>query len=219
MTMKETTVNDVKIEHLGHASFRITHKDFSLYIDPYIKPEDKKKVELILVTHEHFDHCAAKNVHELLEDYGTVVAPGGCASQLSDLKLQTVKVGDEIDFDNVIVKTVEAHNVDKFRSPGKPFHPKGLGVGYVITINNVAIYHPGDTDLIEEMRNLGKIDVALLPIGGTYTMDYKEAAEAANAIKPKIVIPMHYNTEGVDNIKADVGEFKKLIDNDIEVAA
>ncbi|MBI1971879.1 MAG: metal-dependent hydrolase [Candidatus Aenigmarchaeota archaeon] len=213
--MGELAINGVEIEHLGHASFRISYGDYCLYIDPYIKPGDNKKVELILTTHEHFDHCAEENIRDLLEDVGTVVAPGGCVEQLNGLDVKAVEAGDEFDIDKIAVKVVAAYNVNKFREPGKPFHPAGLGVGYVITINKVAIYHAGDTDFIPEMKTLGNIDVALLPIGGFFTMDYKEAALAANAIKPKIVVPMHYDSSG--KIKADPEDFKKLVDKSVRV--
>ncbi len=214
--MGEITINGVKIEHFGHASFRISYRDYSFYIDPFVKPEDGKKVELILTTHEHFDHCAVENIRDLLVEVGTVVAPEGCAKQLNDFDdVKIVEAGDEFDIDKIAIKVVSAYNINKFREPGKLFHEKNLGVGYVITVNKVTIYHPGDTDFIHEMKSLGKIDVALLPIGGHFTMDYKEAATAANAIKPKIAVPMHYNSN--DKIKADPEDFKKLVDKAIRV--
>ncbi len=213
--MGELVVNGVKIEHFGHASFRISYKDYSFYIDPYIKPEDGKKSGLILTTHEHFDHCAEENIRDLLEETGSVIAPEGCFKMLNGLNVKVVAAGDEFDIDNIAIKIVPAYNINKFRSPNQPFHPKGLGVGYLITINKVTIYHPGDTDFIPEMKALGKVDVALLPIGGFYTMDYKEAALAANVIKPKIIIPMHYDSDG--KIKADPANFKKLVDKAIRV--
>ncbi|MBI4177770.1 MAG: metal-dependent hydrolase [Candidatus Aenigmarchaeota archaeon] len=213
--MGELVVNGVKIEHFGHASFRISYKDYSFYIDPYIKPEDGKKTELILTTHEHFDHCADGNIRDLLEEVGSVVAPGGCFGQLKGLDVKIVAAGDEFDLDGVAIKVVPAYNVNKFRAPNEPFHPKGLGVGYLITVNKTTIYHAGDTDFIPEMKKLGKVDVALLPIGGFFTMDFREAAQAANTIRPKIAIPMHYSTN--DKIKADPNEFKKLVDKSVRV--
>ncbi|MFH0889864.1 MAG: MBL fold metallo-hydrolase [Candidatus Aenigmatarchaeota archaeon] len=213
--MGEMTLGDVKIEHFGHASFRITHKDSFFYIDPYIKPDDGKKSELILATHEHFDHCSQENIRELLEETGTVIAPTGCLSQLEGLNVQIIEAGDEIDADGIIIKAVAAYNTNKFRSPGNVFHPRGLGVGYVITIGKITVYHAGDTDFVREMKNLGKIDVALLPIGGTYTMDANEAAQAANAIRPRIAIPMHYSAK--ENLKVNPQDFAKLVDKSVEV--
>jgi L-ascorbate metabolism protein UlaG (beta-lactamase superfamily) len=101
----------------------------------------------------------------------------------------------------VSVTAVHAYNVKRFRTPGNPFHPKGAGVGYIITIGNHVIYHAGDTDLIPEMKELGRVDVALLPVGDTYTMDIPEAVEAAKTIKPSIAIPMHTWDKNVDGFK------------------
>ncbi len=213
--MSEIVLGDVKIEHFGHASFRITYKDRFFYIDPYVKPDNGKKSELILVTHEHYDHCAQENVRELLEDVGTVIAPAGCLSQLGGLNVQPIEAGDEVDADGIMIKAVPAYNTNKFSSPGKVFHPRGLGVGYVITMGKITVYHAGDTDFVREMKALGKIDVALMPIGGYYTMDYKEAAAAVNAIKPRIVIPMHYGSN--ENTKVNPEDFAKLVDRVIEI--
>jgi len=145
-----------------------------------------------------------------------LIAPADCTSKVNKVKSRNVKPKESFELDGIKVETIEAYNINKFRSPGQPFHPKDKNwVGYVITINNTRIYHAGDTDFIPEMKNLKNIDVALVPIGGYYTMDLKEAAEAVNTIKPKIVIPMHYNT--FPEIKADPKKFANLIDKNIEV--
>jgi L-ascorbate metabolism protein UlaG (beta-lactamase superfamily) len=132
-----------------------------------------------------------------------VFAPEDCVQKIKG-KVKTLKVDEEAMVGDVKVKAVEAYNVKRFRSPGNPFHPKGFGVGYLITALGKTVYHAGDTDFIPEMKQLGHIDVALLPSGGTYTMDNSEAAEAALAINPAVVIPMHrWDT------KPD--EFKKVV--------
>ena len=104
------------------------------------------------------------------------------------------------------IKAVEAYNVKRFRSPGNPFHPKGSGVGYLITMESKTIYHAGDTDFIPEMKQLEdvNVDVALLPSGDTYTMDNIDAAEATLAIKPKIVVPMHRWSTNPEAFKKEV---------------
>jgi len=124
--------------------------------------------------------------------------------------IKTLKPGEETSLGNIRIKAVEAYNYKRFRSPGKPFHPKGFGVGYLITVNGKTIYHAGDTDFVPEMRRLGPVDVALLPSGDTYTMDNVESAVAAVAIKPKVVLPMHrWDTHPE--------EFKKAVETNSKV--
>jgi L-ascorbate metabolism protein UlaG (beta-lactamase superfamily) len=119
-------------------------------------------------------------------------------------------VGEEAKVDSIKVKAVDAYNIKRFRSPRNPFHPKGFGVGYLITALGKTVYHAGDTDFIPEMKQLGHVDVALLPSGGTYTMDNAEAADAALAINPLVVIPMHrWDT------KPD--EFKKKVEASLSI--
>jgi L-ascorbate metabolism protein UlaG (beta-lactamase superfamily) len=119
--------------------------------------------------------------------------------------VKAIKPGEEIKVDNVQIAAVEAYNFKRFRSPGKPFHPKGYGVGYLIKAEDKTIYHAGDTDFIPEMRKLKSIDLALLPTGDKYTMDNAEAAEAAVAIKPKNAMPMH-------TWETDRNAFKKKVE-------
>jgi L-ascorbate metabolism protein UlaG (beta-lactamase superfamily) len=107
-------------------------------------------------------------------------------------------------FGDLKIKAVNAYNVKRFRSPGNPFHPKGFGVGYLVIAGDKTVYHAGDTDLIPEMKQLGHVDVALLPSGGTYTMDNPEVAEAALEIKPEVVIPMHRWDTNPEEIKEKV---------------
>jgi L-ascorbate metabolism protein UlaG (beta-lactamase superfamily) len=113
--------------------------------------------------------------------------------------------GESTSIGNVTIEAVEAYTFKRFRSPGTPFHPKGIGVGYLIKAEGKTIYHSGDTDFIEEMKQLNKIDVMLVPSGGTYTMDNQEAAEATIAVSPKKAIPMHiWDT--------DPTEFKEIVE-------
>jgi L-ascorbate metabolism protein UlaG (beta-lactamase superfamily) len=138
-----------------------------------------------------------------------VVAPQDCVPKIGGT-VKSLKPGEQMTVDEIRVKAVDAYNVKRFRSPGNPFHPKGFGVGYLITVEGKTIYHAGDTDVIPEMRQLGHIDVALLPTGDTYTMDNADATEAALAINPKIAIPMH-------SWGKDTSNFKKKVEDNSDV--
>ncbi len=132
-----------------------------------------------------------------------------CVSKIGG-HIKTLEPGKEATVDGIKVKAVQAYNVKRFRSPGVPYHPKGLGVGYLITVEGKTVYHAGDTDFIPEMRDLRNIYLALLPNGGTYTMDNPEAAEAALAIKPEFVIPMHRRDANLSEFKSDVEARSKI---------
>jgi L-ascorbate metabolism protein UlaG (beta-lactamase superfamily) len=188
---------------LGHASFRIKAEGKIIYVDLYeVKPAEK--ADLVLVTHSHSDHCDASKIKEARKQDTTVIAPQDCVSKIGG-SVKTLKPGQEATVGNIVVRAVEAYNYKRFRSPGNPFHPKGAGVGYLITAEGKTIYHAGDTDFVPEMKQVGHVDVALLPSGGTYTMDDAEAAEAALTINPRIVVPMHrWDTNPED--------FKKIVE-------
>jgi L-ascorbate metabolism protein UlaG (beta-lactamase superfamily) len=179
----------ISIKWFGHASFQIKSDNKIIYLDPY-EGEYKEKADIILSSHSHYDHCDIDKIIESCKEDTIVIAPSDCASNIGR-KIKSLKPGEKHSIGNVAVKAVEAYNYKRFRSPGNPFHPKGLGVGYIVTIGDKTIYHAGDTDFIPEMKKLTHVNVALLPSGGTYTMDNQEAIEAALTIKPEFVIPMH----------------------------
>ena len=180
----------VSVKWLAHASFQIKANGKIIYVDLEKYGEAIEKADLILVTHSHSDHCDSDKIKNVRKKDTVIIAPADCVSMIGG-SVKTLRPGEETSVGNIKVKAVEAYNYRRFRSPGKPYHPKGFGVGYLIKVEGKTIYHAGDTDFIPEMRQLGPVDVVLLPSGGTYTMDNAEAAEAAMAIKPKIVIPMH----------------------------
>jgi len=178
------------IHWLGHDTFRIEN-DKTIYIDPIKLKGRLPRADLILITHDHFDHLSPKDVAKVAKE-GTVIVTIAAAAQKLKGDVRVVKPGDSLTVLGIPIKTVPAYNVNKFRSPGVPFHPKEAGhVGFIVTVGGVRIYHAGDTDVIPEMDDI-EADVALLPAGGTYTMTADEAAEAANRIKPKLAIPMHW---------------------------
>jgi L-ascorbate metabolism protein UlaG (beta-lactamase superfamily) len=197
----------VTIRSLGHASFQIKAEGKVIYIDlkKYGKViETSEKADVVLVTHAHADHCSAEKINKVRTKDTAVFAPKQSVSKIGGI-VKTLKPNEEVIVGNIRVRAVEAYNTHRFKSTGKPWHPKGYGVGYLITIGNKTIYHAGDTDFIPEMKKLGQIDVALLPTGDKYTMDNIEAAEATSAINPRFVIPMH-------RWDTDPQEFKKRVE-------
>jgi L-ascorbate metabolism protein UlaG (beta-lactamase superfamily) len=180
----------IVIRWIGHSGFQFKADDKIIYVDLGKYSGASEKADLMLITHSHTDHCDPDRVRKVLKGDTLIVAPEDCASILG-VGVKTLKPGEETSFGTIRIKDVEAYNYKRFRAPGRPFHPKGFGVGYLITMQGKTIYHAGDTDFVPEMRRLGKVDVALLPSGDTYTMDNAEAAEAAVAINPKVVMPMH----------------------------
>ena len=200
----------MKLKWLGHASWKLKAGGKTIYIDPYEGDYDEK-ADIILASHSHTDHCEPSKVKEATGDGTVVVAPADCAEKIG-APVRSLKPGEKAEFGEVTVKAVEAYNVKRFRSPGVPFHPKGLGVGYLIKAEGKKVYHVGDSDYIPEMDELKDVDVLLIPAGGTYTMDAEDAAEATVAINPKIAVPVHiWDT--------DPGEYKKKVEaaSDVKV--
>ena len=203
----------IKIRFLGHSGFQIKTDDENIYIDLYRAkkyidrvPDVSEPGTIILATHSHGDHYHEDSVESVSSSESIIVAPEDCSDKVMKGQFQPISVGDEIKIRDVKIQAVYAYNVKRFRTPGNPFHPKGYGVGYVITLGGKRIYHAGDTDLIPEMEELRSIDVALLPVGDTYTMDNVEAGEAALKIKPKMVVPMHTWDKGTEKFIQKVKE-------------
>lgn len=179
----------MKLKWLGHASWKLKAGGKTIYLDPYQGDYDEK-ADVILASHSHTDHCEPSKVKAVMGDGTVVVAPSDCEAKIG-APVKSLKPGEKATFGDVTVEAVEAYNHKRFRSPGVPFHPKGLGVGYLVKAGGKTVYHVGDSDFIPEMKDLGGVDVLLIPSGGTYTMDTEDAAEATAAIKPKTAIPMH----------------------------
>ncbi|MEX2682251.1 MAG: MBL fold metallo-hydrolase [Candidatus Sigynarchaeota archaeon] len=201
----------ITIRLLAHATVQVVAGRKNIYFDPStkgtgLKDKDFSPADLIMVTHGHDDHLDKGLLKKIRKGGFPVIAPDNLKKEIgmghfpvSAGSFMQLGTGEKI-------VGVEAYNVKRFRSPGKPFHPKGEGAGYILEIDGKKIYHAGDTDLIPEMEALAKrgIDVALLPAGDTFTMDVHEAADAALLIKPKVAIPMHLKGADPQAFKTDV---------------
>jgi L-ascorbate metabolism protein UlaG (beta-lactamase superfamily) len=198
------------LRYLGHSSFEIHTSSKRILIDPLLKENPtaarpSEKADIVFITHEHFDHCAPDDIRKNISSGAIIVASEECTSKLSGFKAKFVRPGQKGSLADVSFEAVPAYNVNKFKEPGVAYHPKSSKVGFIIEADGKRVYHAGDTDFIPEMKELQRIDVALLPIGGTFTMTIDEAVEAAKTIHAKLTLPMHYKT--FHNIQADPEEF------------
>lgn len=202
-------IGDVEIKWLGHSGFLIKDSKI-IYIDPYNIKENSKKADFILITHSHYDHCSVSDIKKIIKEGTKIIIPADCQSKITrfeiPIKMQVVEPGQELNYMDIKISTLPAYNIDK------PFHSKEeFWVGYLIKMNGLLLYHAGDTDVIPEMQKLTGYNekfVALLPIGGRFTMSVEEAVEAAKIIKPFLVIPMHYGS--IVGSDEDAKEFCEL---------
>jgi L-ascorbate metabolism protein UlaG (beta-lactamase superfamily) len=203
--------NGIQLRWYGHDTFTLKN-NLTVCIDPY-KLTKPLSADIILISHNHFDHLSEDDLSKTTNQNTIIIAPSECISQLSKIKnkkIISVSTDDEKTINNIKIRTVPAYNIDKINPDTKKlFHPKEDGkVGFIVTVNEVSIYHTGDSDLIPEMTDL-KPDILLVPVSGTYVMTSSEAAKAVEKIKPKLAIPMHYGT--IVGSEKDAKEFKRLV--------
>lgn len=198
------------IHWLGHDTFRIDGSS-TVYVDPWKLPAGAPPADVILITHDHFDHFSKDDIAAIAQPGTVVVGPASVTHALTGIKgvaPVTIAAGQTVDVGTALVTAVPAYNVDKFRSPGEPFHPREAGgVGYVVELDGRRIYHAGDTDSVPEMRDV-HCDVALLPVGGTFTMTAEEAAAACDLIDAAVAVPMHYGD--IVGSRADAKRFAEM---------
>ncbi|MCS7143917.1 MAG: MBL fold metallo-hydrolase [Archaeoglobaceae archaeon] len=196
--MNTLKYRNVEITWLKHAGFRLKGSKI-VYIDPYEVPEGHEKADLILITHDHFDHLDMKSIRNLAKKETVVVHPKACT--IKGFESVGLVENQNTNIKGVEIIALPAYNTDK------PFHKSGV-LGYIVNLDGVKVYHAGDTDRIPEMKKIS-VDIALLPAGGTYTMDLNEAIKATQDIKAEIYIPMHYGA--IPNTKANPAEFKAKV--------
>ncbi|TFG06072.1 MAG: MBL fold metallo-hydrolase [Promethearchaeota archaeon] len=177
----------MEIFWIGHACFKIkTETGKIIYLDPYQLPKEVEKADIIISSHSHGDHFHGESIQKLMKENTILLGPQSIASNLKEFNGKALKIGEAYKTDDINIQLVPAYTIKK------QTHPKSNEwAGTIIETEGKRIYHAGDTERIPEMKDLDNITVALLPCGGTYTMDFEEACEAAMDIKPKIVVPMH----------------------------
>jgi L-ascorbate metabolism protein UlaG (beta-lactamase superfamily) len=188
-----TTLGDLEIAFLGHGSLMMTFDGKIIHVDPYGDVADYgslAKADLVLVTHEHFDHMDPKALQAILKPDTIIVGAKACAGRLP--KAVILANGETRTVLGLSIEAVPAYNIEHKRPDGNPFHPKGTGNGYIITFGDTRVYVAGDTENTPEMKALKSIDVAFLPMNLPYTMTPEMVADAALAFHPKILYPYHF---------------------------
>ena len=200
------------IEVLCHSSIKI-NKGIIIYFDPFKIEKNYNDADIIFITHDHYDHYSEEDIDKVIKNNTIIVSPIDLLEKLLNKGLKkeniiSVEPYEDYNIKNLKFSTIPAYNVNK------QFHPrKNNWVGYLIELEGITYYIAGDTDITEDNKKI-KCDVAFVPIGGTFTMNYQEASELINTIKPKIVVPIHYGS--IVGTKEDAINFKKLINPEIE---
>jgi L-ascorbate metabolism protein UlaG (beta-lactamase superfamily) len=201
----KTSDGDILITFMGHATVMISFGGRIIHVDPVGQMADYAKMpkaDLILITHEHSDHFDPGTVNLIKTVKTKIVATETVARQIPNTII--MKNGDVLTIEGLKIEAVPAYNIVNMRSPGNPFHPKGIGNGYIITLGNKRFYIAGDTENIPEMKKLKDIDIAFLPMNLPYTMTPAMVADAAIAFRPKILYPYHYG-------KTDTAKLTELL--------
>ncbi len=202
------------VEVFTQNSIRISGEIGRIYIDPFRMREDPKDADFILITHDHYDHFSPDDISKVCKPDTVLVVPENMKKKAQEVsgkvgRIETVKAGESRNIGGLDIDTVPSYNINK------AFHAKGAGwVGYIVTVDGKRVYIAGDTDATSEAKSV-KCDIALVPIGGTYTMNAKEAADLVNTIKPEVAIPVHYG--GIVGSPKDAQTFAGLVEAPVRV--
>ena len=201
------------IEVLYHSSIRISNNKV-IYIDPFKIDKNYNDADIVFITHDHYDHYSDEDIDKVINENTTIIIPEKLLTKLLRKGINkknaiiTVEPNEKYMVQGIKFETIPSYNTNK------TFHPKENGwVGYIITLDDIRYYIAGDTDITEENRKV-KCNVAFVPVGGTYTMGFKEAAQLINEIQPKIAVPIHYGS--VVGTKQDATDFIKLLHPNIK---
>lgn len=196
------------IESLGHSTIKMSKCGKVIYIDPYNIKESKNDADYIFITHNHYDHFSEEDIKKVKNNETIIIITEDLYTNtlklgFNGINIVTVKPNENYQVEGIKFSTIPAYNINK------TFHPKeNEWVGYIIELEGNKYYIAGDTDITEENKKV-KCDVAFIPVGGTYTMDFKEAAHLINEIKPKIAVPIHYGS--IVGTNQDATDFIKLL--------
>ncbi len=209
MDSYKTPSGEILVEHLGHASIVIKYGDITIYSDPYSEVADyagREKADVILITHNHYDHYDEAAFKEIQTE-NTLFVVSQNVGKVDD-RYVVLENGDSFNFDGIDILAVPAYNINRRNEEGQLFHPKGVGNGYILNINGTILYIAGDTEPVEEMEELPPVDIAFLPKNLPYTMTDEEFAQLANDLHPTYLYPIHY-------FELDVEKIRGMVDEDI----
>ena len=213
--MIKTSAGELGITFIGHGTLMFTFEGKVIHVDPWTRLADYSKLpkaDIVLITHEHRDHLDLKALEQIRTEKTQLVLTQTCAKQVKGGIV--MKNGDIRDVGGLTIEAVPAYNIVHVRSAGDPYHPKGIGNGYLITFGDKRVYVAGDTENIPEMAQLKKIDIAFLPMNLPYTMTPEMVADAAKVFKPRILYPYHYgdtDTSILVNLLKDMNEIEVRI--------
>jgi L-ascorbate metabolism protein UlaG (beta-lactamase superfamily) len=200
----KTNSGDLIMTFIGHGSLMFEFNGLIIYIDPVMKEADYEKLpdaDIILITHEHGDHMDLSAIKQILKEDCSVIMTQTCLNNLEDFKPAVVmKNGDVKTIKSISVEAIPAYNIEHKRPDGGPFHPKGQGNGYILTLGNIRVLVGGDTENTPEIKELKNIDIAFLPMNLPYTMTPEMVADAAKSFRPKILYPYHYGNTNTNEL-------------------